>query len=359
MPQAGPLVWRVALAVPLLYISYACVEAFAVDKLVALQEPYLQSGKIEWADGGSITILERFWHVQFLDELWRRFTVTFAPSTLAFDPVSSWQAFSFLNDLGPLFTIWILESSRVGNRYTPAWLPTIFAFSGQVMSLGAVTPLFYILCIIFSPSSSKLVAETTPAGQRRITSTDSSPVLLPILLFLHTFELVYAYGASELSTRHYWTWAWQMTPLFVGLANTSMATLISLSPSVSRQLKPISSPHVLLGVPTAISAGIWIYTLIFSPHSISTLFLPLIEPQDALEPLLRRGLQIDELCVFGSSLLWIGYHIADLYVAGHVSTSEIFNAISLFPVVAALTGPGASLSYLWLWRESKLQRSHV
>lgn len=219
-----------------------------------------------------------------------------------------------------------------------------------------MTPLFYILCIIFSPSSSTLVAKTTPAAQRRIASSHSSPLLLPILLFLHTFELFYAYGATQLSTRHYWTWAWQMTPLFVGLANTSLASLIALSPSLSRQLKAISSPRVLLGVPAAISAGIWIYTLIVSPHSISALFLPLLEPQDALEPLLRRGLQIDELCVFGSSLLWIGYHIVDLYLDGHVTTSEIFQVISLYPVIAALTGPGASLSYLWFWRESKLQR---
>lgn len=60
-----------------------------MEKLLAHQQLFLKSRKIEF-DGGSIPILSRFYYFEFLDDLWRRATVTFSPSTLGYDSISSW-----------------------------------------------------------------------------------------------------------------------------------------------------------------------------------------------------------------------------------------------------------------------------
>jgi hypothetical protein len=112
---------RAAVAAPFLGIAVSCFQAMDLAKMIAHQKPFLESRKIEWSEG-SIPILSRFFYIEFLDEVWRGTTASFSPSTLGYDAVSSWHMFSFLNDLGPFLAVWILESGRVGNRWTPAYL---------------------------------------------------------------------------------------------------------------------------------------------------------------------------------------------------------------------------------------------
>lgn len=112
---------RILLGLPLLGLAVLCLVAMEPEKLMAHQRPFLESGVIEF-DGKFITILKRFHYFEFLDKVWRGATVTFSPSTLGYDSISSWQMFSFLNDLGPIYAVWFLESCRVGNHFTPAYL---------------------------------------------------------------------------------------------------------------------------------------------------------------------------------------------------------------------------------------------
>lgn len=112
---------RAVLGLPFLVLAVLCILTMDVEKMLAHQQPFLESGNIEY-DGGSIAILERFHYFEFLDELWRGATVTFSPATLGYDSISSWQMFSFLQDLGPVYAVWYLESYRAGNRFTPAYL---------------------------------------------------------------------------------------------------------------------------------------------------------------------------------------------------------------------------------------------
>ena len=112
---------RFVFSLPFPVLSLACVRALDLVKMLAQQQPYLKAKVIEWKDG-SIPILESFHFLPFFDDLWRGTVVSFSPSTLGFDAVSSWQMFSFLSDLGPVYAIWFLEASREGNAWTPAYL---------------------------------------------------------------------------------------------------------------------------------------------------------------------------------------------------------------------------------------------
>lgn len=107
-------------ASPFLVLATFCYRAMDLDKIIAHQVPHLQKGKIEW-NGGSLQFKD-FYHIKFLDDLWRGTTASFSPSTFGYDDLSRRQMFTFLQDLGPLYAMWIMESYREGNEGTPAHL---------------------------------------------------------------------------------------------------------------------------------------------------------------------------------------------------------------------------------------------
>lgn len=112
---------RAASAVPLLLVAIWCFQAMDLDKIHATAQPSAESGVIRW-DNNEINILDNFHGVRFLDDLWRGGMVTFSTSTFGYDTIGSWQVFSFLIDLGPVFAVWILESSRGANAWSPSYL---------------------------------------------------------------------------------------------------------------------------------------------------------------------------------------------------------------------------------------------
>jgi hypothetical protein len=72
---------------------------------------------------GKTIFLRRDFHLlSFLDPLFREVTVGFLPAIFDLDSVSHWQMLSFMTDVGPLYMVWLLESSRVGNKGTVAYL---------------------------------------------------------------------------------------------------------------------------------------------------------------------------------------------------------------------------------------------
>lgn len=112
---------RAATAVPFLLITAWCFQAMDLEKINENAQPYADSGVIEW-DGNKVDILDNFHGVQVLDEIWRGSMATFSTSTFGYDTVGAWQVYSFLIDLGPLFAVWLLESTRGANAWTPAYM---------------------------------------------------------------------------------------------------------------------------------------------------------------------------------------------------------------------------------------------
>jgi len=88
-------------------------------------KPYLESialsGRLRF---GTIStpVLTKFLDIQFVDDFWRSRTIAYAPSTLGADPVSWFQNFNFLVDYGLMYCIWLLESARKSNEYSPVRL---------------------------------------------------------------------------------------------------------------------------------------------------------------------------------------------------------------------------------------------
>ncbi|RYP79581.1 hypothetical protein DL769_002891 [Monosporascus sp. CRB-8-3] len=308
-------------------------------------QPIAESGVIEW-DGGKVDIIDHFYNVEVLNRIWRGGMATFSTSTFGYDSVASWQVFSFLVDVGPIYAIWILESYRSASAWTPMYLPTIFTVAGQFLGIGPVSGVFYFLYITFGPTSSDLARST----QRQTVWHKCRIHFILIVLLLHTSEIFAMFLAPDFSTRHYWTWAWQLTPLWIGAANF----LFDQALSFLRLKKSLfTSPAPLLIALGVVSGSVWLYTVLYAPYPLPTLFLPEAEEQFEFVTHTRRALQADELGVVTSSLLWLAYSFFDLYVAGLLESEWLLYAGSL-PIVTLCLGPGTAIVVGWYLREKAL-----
>ncbi|KAI0886269.1 uncharacterized protein GGS22DRAFT_179182 [Annulohypoxylon maeteangense] len=302
-------VQRAITSMPFIGIAIWCFRMMDIEKIMTNQQPFVDSGIIEW-EGGRVRILDHFHNVDFLDQAWRGTMGTFSPSTFGYDPVAWWQMFSFLTDLGPLYALWILESCRARSSYTPAYIPTIFSLLGQFTGLGSVAPIFYFLCFTSGPTASDLAR--MPVRNRTVRHEHVGVLLLVVLLF-HTSQVFGMFLSPELTTRHFWTWAWQLAPFWIGVGNV---LLTAISKPLLRKSISLTSENFILLVLGLISAGVWGYTLLYSPYPLPTLFLPALESQSEFVAHCRKALQADHLAVFASSLLWLIYSFYDLYSAG-------------------------------------------
>lgn len=120
MAQHESRVARAALATPFIGLAVICLATMDTNKLIAQQQPFLNTGSVDF-NGKSMLIFDKFYGVSIFDEMWRGITVTFANSYLPLDTIGWWQLFSFLHDLGPMYSVWLLESCRGGNVRTPAY----------------------------------------------------------------------------------------------------------------------------------------------------------------------------------------------------------------------------------------------
>lgn len=225
---------------------------------------------------------------------------------------------------------------------------TLFTFVAQLLGVGNVAPIYYFLHITFAPSAAALGRS---ADDRRL-RPELVAHLLPLFLALHTFEVARALTAPGLETRQYWAWAWQMTPLWIGVANSLLSSSNMIASATWRR-SVLASPRSLLVVMCAISSSFWIYTLSSTPYSLSDIFIPDSADQADFIGHTRKAFQSDEVYSFGSSFLWIMYMFYDLHAAGLVGLGSLV-ASAFLPLVAAVTGPGTAFAIGWYWREQVL-----
>lgn len=222
-----------------------------------------------------------------------------------------------------------------------------------------MAPLFYFFTFALGPSASDLVR--LPPRSRSVLSGENSKStpLLPLILTLHTAEVLAMFLAPDLATRHYWTWAWQLTPLWITVSSTvlthagrplGLGSLKQRGAGTVSASSALVAPKTMLWVLGSISAGAWAYTSLAAPHSMRTLRIPEPGAQADFVRHTRKALQADELGTAAASLLWLAYSFFDLHIAGLLGSSWLLYAASL-PVVTVVIGPGAALVLGWWWRE--------
>jgi hypothetical protein len=106
----------------LLLWSFISFKGFSgSDPVTQYLDSTILSGRIRL---GSINvpISTKFLDIKVLDDFWRPRALAFAPSTLGTDPVGWFQNFGFCVDYSLLYCIWLLESAKRSNEYSPVRL---------------------------------------------------------------------------------------------------------------------------------------------------------------------------------------------------------------------------------------------
>lgn len=224
----------------------------------------------------------------------------------------------------------------------------MFIFAGQLLGFGFVAPVFYFLVLLVGPSPSELAR----SGRGRQLNTGSISFLLPIILLLHTAEVFAAFCSPSLEFRHYWTWAWQMAHLEIGVLNFIIGRLFSMSTSAKTNRNGGVSPAVFLIVLSSVSTGVWLYTNRSAPYPISEIFFPDQGRHSDFIPHTRSALQLDELSGFAGCFVWLFYSFVDLWAAGIEGKYSLVFPVALFPLVLAYLGPGSAFALGWYWKET-------
>lgn len=170
------------------------------------------------------------------------------------------------------------------------------------------------------------------------------------MLAFHTLESFAAFLAPDPETRHWFTWTWQLLPLWVGLGD---AFLSRWFPGAGLGL----AEETQLGVLTLIAAGVWGYMLRAAPYSLAAIMWPESLVHDEFVPHARFVLQLDNICTFGASFLWMAYSYVGLYRAGVLRGKDCVWVVSLLPVVVAAAGPAAGLAFAWWWKQKAVGRT--
>lgn len=238
---------------------------------------------------------------------------------------------------------------------THSWLTigcsvTLFTFIAQLLGVGNIAPVYYFLHITFAPSATSLKRSSKDRSLR----AEQTLFLLPLFLGLHTFQVARAFTAPEAEIRQYWVWAWQMSPLWLGVANSLLCSIGGGVPAFRNSA--LLSPRALLVSMCAISTTVWVYTLYSAPYSLADIFIPDSGVYSDFIRHTRKALQCDEVFSFGSSFLWLLYMFVDMYTAGLIGMGSV--AVSCFiPLMSTVAGPGSAFALGWYWREHFLSSS--
>ncbi|KAK4222488.1 hypothetical protein QBC38DRAFT_489747 [Podospora fimiseda] len=326
---------------------------------LALQVPqkHAASGKIEWQepDGTtkSIPFIQNYFWLKFLDDQFLLASVVFSPSSNGYDLIGRWQFSQFLIDVGPLYVVWLLEGWRRGNRWTPAALPAVGLYIAQLVTLGLAAPIWYFLQFTFGTSAKGLTT------QQRTIQKEYVPALLFLVLGLHLGIVGLAYFSPDHSARHWWVWAWQPVPLWIGLANVVLVNTVLKLPGLwglkDQWIFSASTLSVIVGT---ISLGSWALVWLKSPFSFRETFIPAVPLAQTTDLVLvsRELLQLDYLASFWATFAWMVSLFLDMYAGDIITGVEFATAVSSIPIVCIFGGPGVALLNGWWWRERKLAR---
>ncbi|KAF2437549.1 hypothetical protein P171DRAFT_477915 [Karstenula rhodostoma CBS 690.94] len=344
MSSSPSSVSRIFPASVFIVLSLSCFFFMDMISLIINFPSPTASGRIEW-DNGTFPILDNFHWLRPLDPIIREITPGFAPSSFGYDDVSRWQMMNFIiSEPGVFYAIWGFESLRRGVRGGPASYPGIFGFIAQFGGGGVIIPIYYFSYLAFTrPIRSR------PLPERRI-DIGGATIWSTLLILFHVIPVVGIMFDTSLEARHWWTWFWQLYTVRITLSwyiVQFVGGFIKL-PTVHSTMSYRTKTALVLAPFIAIAVGLWTYTVLYCPYTLSAVFYPHPLTEDTWVLRMRRILQFDQLFVWGSSVLWVAMDMRRNRMSSGIEI--ILAGIML----AGVAGTGASFGLVWLWREWKL-----
>lgn len=348
------IVKRAVIALPFLLVFYLAKKLMDPAPLISWATSILNDKTVAWSD---VPLPTQFYPVEWINNLLAPLIVFFSPVLAGIDDNLSTQAFLLLADYGIVIAIWLIESTRRANAFTPSQIPFLFTLASQFVGVGVISPLYYLLHYVFIP------IDSFKASDMRLTRIAYTRAVLPALVLAHYLPLYASFLWPSFEGRIYWNFLWQLFPLWIVLLASHV--LFSLFPDTTRQdrihnvrrdLPVIRTTVTLLAIH---SAALWLhawYKLGFDAHAMMNVVLPpLHSPQKAGDLVTFAGefLRFDSAFLFGNTFLWLGYLFWDIKHAGMLELG--WGWILAYAVAAvAMVGPGAAAGMGFLWREEIL-----
>ncbi|KAK4189889.1 hypothetical protein QBC35DRAFT_521931 [Podospora australis] len=343
---------RAVLALPFLALSWYCRKWLNFDHAMALLRDRFDQNKFG-PEGAHMPVIWKHFGVHSIDYNLRGIAAFFVPSLLGTDAISWWQMIFFLTDLAPIYVIWLLESCRRGNAWTPAYMATLWGYASQLLGIGFLAPIYCFLYFVFSPTASQLASNS----QARSLKKEYIPFYLPLLLVLHNGLVFLMYFAPDPMARYRYNFTWQPMIFVIGFLNVVLSlTLLRVPGFSSLKTSPLFSAKALSIAVSILSFSVWAYVWLCSPFPGRGIFIPIRVDEAPMELGLhaRRTLQFDLLSSFGGSLAWMAGLFLDMYAGGVIQGQELLTALLTLPAVTAIGGPGVAVLNGWWWRERKL-----
>ncbi|KAJ6606390.1 hypothetical protein DFH09DRAFT_7479 [Mycena vulgaris] len=253
---------------------------------------------------------------------------------LALSPETSPFLNYFLGTALPLLAIPALESFRRGRHFLLA-LPVVFGQVVQLLTVGAILPIYWLIFIITGSAQRRAVR-----GKTEISQVHAEGVILGLAVGAGVPSI-----CISLLRDPYVTAVWQFFPLLQFFTQTGHLLLRRPNSNLG-----YSSVRVLYIGIFLMSAATHIRSLVAAKdiEGIRALLLPSLAPLVSAAPNFqaRDFLQWDAVFAFGSTLL------ATLWFAQ--SVSQVLYIFLWNAVASVLVGPGAAIAAVALWRESHL-----
>ncbi|UPK95279.1 hypothetical protein LCI18_006214 [Fusarium solani-melongenae] len=345
--------WRALFALPILAFSGLMIRAFAMGEPVGpVIQNMLENSQFTWS-GGNVKILQEFYGITLLDEIFAHITVAFAQLQFFSDPRAYWHSLVFLTDFAGMYMVFLIESYRPANGFPLVRFPFIILFLSQLLGIGFLAPVYFFFFYVFTPAY-KL---TTPRLHRP--GVEFCIALLPTIALSYFSSHFPSYFHPSLEARNWWNWIWQLFPVWGSLTMLVISKTIS-GVSKTRSTKDDSNQELVILRLTVyllafISTATWWYVIPNIEGPLSEVFMPqyFIESPQEPDECLRTIIQYDYVCTYSAGFLWLAYHFSDLEKAGICEVPWI-RALAVAGVVGAVVGPGSLFILIWLLREELL-----
>lgn len=233
----------------------------------------------------------------------------------------------------------------------------IVTFLAQLYGIGVLGPLYFFLHYIFIPST------RFHAADNRHVPLHLAKIILPILVLGYLVPTMAMYWpTSAITTLQSWNYVWQLFPVVFAALHSIFSRVIQNTEFTDKNKNfTAEMPWLRLTYFTAaaLSSAVWIYTCLFSPHSLYELFLSGVlhwdRQYETLEALLRIFLKVDQLFSFGGAIFWVLLCFWDLKREGRF-TATWGKVLASLAAMGVLGGPGTAVVGMWWWREEILAR---
>ncbi|KAK3311782.1 hypothetical protein B0H66DRAFT_609095 [Apodospora peruviana] len=345
------LLKRAALGLPFVVLFFAAKNLMDPTAVLSLAADIVKDGgNLPW--GGSVAT--SFYHVKWLDDILAKVVVFFSPALWGLDAVAP-QAFLFLVDYGVIIAVWLIECVRRANALTASQLPLLFLLASQLVGVGVVSPLYYLLHY----TSSQI--ENFKAADMRLTRVAYTKVIFPALVMVYYVPLYLCFFAPSLPQRVSSAYVWQLFPVFLSVLASQVLSRLPANTTMHDRIHNVRSDlpaiRFTVGTLSLHSAAVWVYYACFSVLNMRdtaiAALLPSLNEEKGLVMLAGNFLRWDQTFLFANTFIWLGYLFWDIKHAGMLEMAWARIWVMAVSAIVVL-GPGAAAGLGWLWREELL-----